>query len=237
MISRFGRRFAPLVAPFKHSFKTNYAIKSTLTYLQNNSFSTTAPEIKSTPGNKPPQLEESPHGRYASVLFFVASQNEVLHLVNNDVIALKELYTQSEEFRNFIFNLSFKRTQQTQVFQSLYQGLELNKVTQDFLDTLIENKRVQELPKVLDKYVDYYKILNKEENITIISAQELNENDKKRVVEALKTSQKGVTFTLKYKVDPAILGGLQMYSGNRFMDASLASRVTKIKGELQKLTV
>jgi len=60
---------------------------------------------------------------------------------------------------------------------------------------------------------------------------------KKRVQDALKQSQKGVNFTLKYKVDPAILGGLQMYSGNTFMDASLASRVAKVKSELSRLSI
>jgi F-type H+-transporting ATPase subunit O len=37
--------------------------------------------------------------------------------------------------------------------------------------------------------------------------------------------QLGVNFTIKYEVDPSILGGLQMYSGNKFMDCSLFSRV------------
>jgi F-type H+-transporting ATPase subunit O len=39
---------------------------------------------------------------------------------------------------------------------------------------LIENKRIEYLPKIAEKYMDYYRILNKEENITIISADELD---------------------------------------------------------------
>ena len=35
---------------------------------------------------------------------------------------------------------------------------------------MIENKRLDSLPKVMDKYIEYYRILNKEESITIISA-------------------------------------------------------------------
>jgi F-type H+-transporting ATPase subunit O len=40
---------------------------------------------------------------------------------------------------------------------------------------LIENKRLEHLPKIIQKYIDYYRILNKEEDITIISANDLNE--------------------------------------------------------------
>ena len=56
------------------------------------------------------------------------------------------------------------------------------------------------LPKILDKYVDYYRILNKEENITIISAEELNNEDREKVRESLQQANKGVNFTLKFQV-------------------------------------
>ena len=56
------------------------------------------------------------------------------------------------------------------------------------------------MPKALDKYIEYYKILNREENITIISAEELSEKDRARVQQALKQSNAGVNFTLKIEV-------------------------------------
>jgi len=46
-----------------------------------------------------------------------------------------------------------------------------NKVTLDFLGTLIDNKRLDNLPKIVDKYLEFYKILNREENIRIISVK------------------------------------------------------------------
>jgi len=48
--------------------------------------------------------------------------------------------------------------------------------------------------------VDYYRILNKEENITIISAEELNNEDREKVRESLQQANKGVNFTLKFQV-------------------------------------
>ena len=42
--------------------------------------------------------------------------------------------------------------------------------------------------------------MNKEENIRIISANELSKDDQKRVNEALKKSNSGVNFTIKYEV-------------------------------------
>jgi F-type H+-transporting ATPase subunit O len=181
-------------------------------------------------------MEDTPHGRYASVLFTTASKKESLFTVLEDVKNLKELYSQSEVFQNFIFNTAFKRTEQSSILNYVEQAAGLNPLTVEFLHTLVENKRVDLLPKILDKYVDYYRILNKEENITIISAEDLSNEDRERVRESLQQANKGVTFTLKFQVDPTILGGLQMYSGNRFMDASLTSRLAKVKGELAKIS-
>lgn len=111
-----------------------------------------------------------------------------------------------------------------------------NEITNNFLGALVENRRLDSLPKVADKYIDYYRILNKEENIIIISANELNNDDKDKIVAALKKSQEGVTFTISYQIDPTILGGLQMYCGNKFLDCSLLSRITKLKSELAKVS-
>ena len=68
------------------------------------------------------------------------------------------------------------------------------------IDTLVENKRLDLLPKILDKYTEFYKILNREENISIISATELSTEDQEKVRAALKQANKGVNFTLKFQV-------------------------------------
>jgi F0F1-type ATP synthase delta subunit len=65
-------------------------------------------------------------------------------------------------------------------------------ITNNFLATLVENKRLDALLKIADKYIDYYRILNKEESIRIISAKALSDAEKKSVVEALKQSHKGI---------------------------------------------
>ena len=222
MLSRFSKLLV-------NSNKANKSLFAPLGY-------NFASEIQSVAGNKPPIMEDTPHGRYASVLFTTASKKESLFTILEDVKNLKELYNQSEVFQNFIFNTAFKRTEQSSVLSYVEQAAGLNDLTVQFLNTLIENKRVDLLPKILDKYVDYYRILNKEENITIISAEDLSNEDQERVRESLQQANKGVNFTLKFQVDPTILGGLQMYSGNRFMDASLASRLAKVKGELAKIS-
>lgn len=43
---------------------------------------------------------------------------------------------------------------------------------------MIDNQRVAFLTKIAEKYIEYYRIFNKEENITIISSQALTEEER-----------------------------------------------------------
>lgn len=91
--------------------------------------------------------------------------------------------------------------------------------------------------EIAKKYIRSYSLLTNEEKITIISAEELNEQQKKDVQGALQAnpSNKGKTFIIDYTVNPSIKGGLQMYTEDKFMDLSLASRLDKIRDEVNKL--
>lgn len=69
----------------------------------------------------------------------------------------------------------------------------------------------------------------------MISAAELAKDQRTRVVAALKQNKPGVRFKVTYEVDPAILGGLQIFAGSEFLDCSLRSRIERLKLELSKI--
>lgn len=102
---------------------------------------------------------------------------------------------------------------------------------------LAESKRLIYLREISEKYAKLYMQLNKEEKITIISASDLNDSQKKQVLEALRANPKneGKQFVIQYKVDEHIQGGLQMYTESEFIDMSLVSRRAMINNEIAKL--
>ena len=111
-------------------------------------------------------------------------------------------------------------------------------VTYKFLVVLAESKRLIYLREISEKFAKLYMQLNREEKITIISASELNDKQKGQVLDALKANpqNEGKQFVIQYTIDPAIEGGLQMYTESEFMDMSLASRRAMIHTEIAKLT-
>lgn len=192
--------------------------------------------IKTVSTHKPPISEETVGGRYAQTLFITASKKEDLYNVFNDMTYLNSIYEKSEAFRTFADNAGLNSNQINTFVSEMAKCGEFSNSTLAFLDLLGKNKRFMYVNEIAKKYIRSYNLLSREEKIKIISASELNDSQKKLVKEAILANPEnsGKSFVIEYEINPAILGGLQMYCENRFMDLSLSSRVDKLKEEVNK---
>lgn len=194
--------------------------------------------VASTPDHQPPSKEDTIEGRYASVLFTYASQNEKLYDVFEDMKYLQELFIHCESFRLFTENQGVGEKEIKALNEALRATAPFSEVTLKFLEVLAQNKRLVFVSKIADKYAKLYQEFNREEKVTIISAKELTSAQKSDVLEALRANptNQGKEFTVDYEVDPTILGGLQMYTESEFMDMSMASRITRLTEEVKNMT-
>lgn len=195
--------------------------------------------VESTPDNKAPSYEDTIEGRYANVLFTTASQQAALYSVYEDMMYLSELYTHSDMFRQFTENGGVGTREITELNKALQEVASFHQCTMHFLVVLAENKRLIYIKEIAGKYQKLYQQFNKEEKITIISAEDLSNGQKDQVLSALQANpqNQGKAFTIEYQVDPAIQGGLQMYTESEFMDMSIASRMMRINEEVAKLSL
>jgi len=157
--------------------------------------------------------------------------------VYEDITYIQQLYNNSETFRLFTQNAGVGAREIAQFNQAL-QGLgDFHPLTIKFLEVLAENKRLVYIAGIAQRYQKLYQQFNKEEKITIISAEALDSSEQAEVLAALKANPQnaGKEFTLDFTVDEAIQGGLQMYTETEFMDMSLVSRVAKLQNEVTKM--
>lgn len=193
--------------------------------------------VQTTEDHKPPFQEDTIEGRYASVLFSTASQQEALYTIYEDITYIKGLYDASDSFKSFTQNAGVGKKEIDAFNESLKSVGTFHPLTIKFLEILAENKRLTFISGIADRYVKLYKTLNKEEKITIISAEPLSSDEQGEVLSALKANplNAGKEFTLDFTVDATIKGGLQMYTETEFMDMSLASRLDRVKNEVSKM--
>jgi F-type H+-transporting ATPase subunit O len=193
--------------------------------------------VQTTEDHKPPIQEDTIEGRYAGVLFSTASQQECLYDIYEDITYIKGLYNASDSFKSFTQNAGVGKREMTQFNASLESIGTFNPLTIKFLEILADNKRLTFIGGIADRYIKLYKTLNKEEKITIISAETLSSEEQGEVLAALKANplNAGKEFTLEFTIDETIRGGLQMYTETEFMDMSLASRLEKVRSEVSRM--
>ncbi len=184
---------------------------------------------------KPPVVAENVHSRYAQILFSIASKNEKISTVHEDFKNLNQYFEKSEKLRSFIDNKTFNKTEQKDILNTITKGLD--SVTLNFLDTVLENRKLHLLRKIIKEYDHYIKLQNKEEAIKVISAYNLSKDEQKMLQASLTKKYGHSNFNVEYDVNPGILGGLQIYFGNTFLDCSLTSRLNKIQSEVRNMNV
>lgn len=142
-----------------------------------------------------------------------------------------------ESFRIFSDNSGLNSSQITSFVTELASCGGFCNTTVKFCDLLGKNKRFMYINDIAKKYCRSYLLLTKEEKISIISAQELSQQEKADVKAALEANpdNEGKIFIIDYSVNQNVIGGLQMYTENKFMDLSLLSRLDKIKEEVNKM--
>jgi len=168
------------------------------------------------------------HARYANALFSAASKAGSLARVEKDLRQVQSWIETNGRFREFLKNPVVKRDEKKATLAKISKGME--PVTREFLAVLAEKSRLGETVKVLSTFA---KIMDAERGVvkcTVTSVEKLDENQLRAVKSEVSAAflQKGQTLDVKVQEDPAILGGLQVQVGDKFIDLSVASKINDL---------
>ncbi len=178
--------------------------------------------------HKPPIDLHGIHARYANATYVAASKGSILDTVENELNGIKLTAANSPNFKLFLENPLISRTEKEKTVNELMKG-KVSNVTMNLMSVLAGNAKLSELPKIADTYSRLMKAKRGEVEATIISADELTKTQLDTVANAMKTQiGKDKKVILSAKVDPSILGGLQVQIGDKFLDLSVGSKIDAI---------
>jgi len=98
----------------------------------------------------------------------------------------------------------------------------------NFLELLIEKNRMTEIFRVRRQFEQLWKLENKRIDVTVTSAVELESAVVEKIGEEIER-QTGRKVELASRVDDEILGGIVLQVGNMVLDASIRSRLEKLR--------
>ena len=99
------------------------------------------------------------------------------------------------------------------------------------LSLLTENGRLDYLPEIVDRFEQLKADDQNIANVEIVSATALDEAQKRRLAGALQ-SRLGRDVRLECSVDPALIGGAVVRSGDLAIDGSLRGKLERLEIEL-----
>jgi len=163
---------------------------------------------------------------YAEALFDVAKQKGKFDEVGAQLGEFVDVLDRDRELQVFFFSPYFSSAEKVEGLGRAISGADPELVR--FLELLIEKSRMTEIFRIRRQFEQLWKQENRRIDVTVTSAVELDPAVVEKIGEEIER-QTGQRVELVSRVDDAILGGIVLQVGNMVLDASIRSRLEKLR--------
>ena len=164
--------------------------------------------------------------RYALALYELAKENSELEVVEKNVNEVLAIYNTSEDLKNFIKNPTQSQSSQLEVLKKVSIGMNLSKITHNFLSILVSKRRIFYLNTIFLNFLSLASKKRGELKASLISSKNLSNEELKNLNTELSQAI-GTTVAFDYKVDETLIGGLKMQIGSLMVDTSIKNKLKK----------
>lgn len=157
--------------------------------------------------------------RYAEALLQEAQSLNVLDIVRNDLIAIKAIIKQSNEFRLFLKSPIIKKEKKNQFFIEAFSH-KVNMLTLKFLLLLVEKERESLLSAIIDSFSKLWEEASGIANVLVKSAVELDSKQQDKLKKRFEELTKKKVH-VQIEIDKNIIGGFIASIDDTMFDASV----------------
>jgi F-type H+-transporting ATPase subunit delta len=168
---------------------------------------------------------------YARSLFEVAKENDKLDEIHEELGQFADALSESRELQVFFFSPYFSSQEKKDGIAKVVEGGDEHFVR--FLELLAERHRMPVVFRIRRGLDRMWAEENKLLSVTITSAVELDDDLKDDLRKKIE-DETGRKVEFDSKVDPEVLGGLKLQVGNFVMDASVRSRLEKLRKQVAR---
>ena len=168
---------------------------------------------------------------YARSLFEVAQEHDKLDEVRDQIGEVADALSESRELQTFFFSPYFSTEEKKQGLERALDGAD--ETVENFLALLIENHRMPALFRVRRELDAMWRDVNKLLPVQITSAVELDGAVTRQIGDEI-GRQTGRKVELTSTVDPDVLGGIIVRVGNSILDASIRTRLERLRKQVAR---
>jgi ATP synthase F1 delta subunit len=166
---------------------------------------------------------------YADALFAVAKQKGKLDAVRDQLGEFAEAIARSRDLQVFLFSPYFSSAEKREGIARAVSGAEPELL--NFLELLAEKHRMPVIFRIRRRFDELWSREKRQLEVRLTSAVELDPEIVRRVGAEIER-QTGQRIELQSEVDEGIIGGLVLRVGNMVLDASVHSRLERLRKEV-----
>src|SRR5665647_1980321 len=167
--------------------------------------------------------------RYARALFLSALEKNILEKVNEDMIFIAAV-CKIPEAKEFLHSPITFPSKKTEIFHSIF-GSNVEKITLSLIDLVVKNGRESYLPAIARVFIHEMKKYRGITESVLTTAIKVDNKVKKQITDLISKVFK-TKVELEENIDSEILGGFILRVDDNYIDASIRTKLRKIKKEL-----
>ena len=163
--------------------------------------------------------------RYAQALCGLENRDVVL----DELKQIRTTFVENVDLKGFLLNPIITTLDKKDVINKVFVDFSAN--TKNFLYLLVEKNRFSYFETIFDTFVSLVDEKNNVKSVEIVSAVELYEDEKNRLIDKL---QRKLSCAVRptYVINEEILAGLIIKIGDKVIDNSLKTRFAGLKRQL-----
>jgi len=163
---------------------------------------------------------------YAEALFEVGREKGKLDSLQQQLGEFADAVDRNRELQVFFFSPYLSSTEKQEGIARAVSGAEPELI--NFLELLVDKHRMPDIFRIRRELDELWKRENRRIDVTVTSAVELDPAVVAKIGQEVER-QTGEEVDLSSRVDDEILGGIVLQVGNMVLDASIRSRLEKLR--------
>ena len=168
--------------------------------------------------------------RYAKALFLLATEKAVIDEIKNDIDYIKNISETVEEFKFLVDSPVVETNKKREAFEAALKG-SVSQISLNFIDLVTKNKREFFINDICRNFLDLVRKSKGIESASFITAADID-NSVLTEVKSIADNYFKTNVELSSVIDEKIIGGYILRVGDKQFDASVNSKLKKVKQHL-----
>lgn len=169
--------------------------------------------------------------RYAQGLLSFTQDSGNTEAVFVEMGDVAKTIANSRELQNFFASPIIDGKKKQSIAAEIFKGF--SPVTKNLITLIIKQGRESQMQNVAQEFINKVNEMNGVQRITLTSAAPLTDENQKNILKATDLINHDNKFDVKTVIDSSLLGGYILRVGDQQIDASVRSKLDKLKKEFQ----